>query len=125
MLSSSTPKILIEGSLVTPEPFKVKSKSYLQGPIGRACIMSLQYNLLTRSANNLTIFIYLLCWCQLSLQAFLASAHILSFALCDLPVVMDNPCPPNMLQLFALTAGLSRAQIRTHLVGPSLRAHIS
>ena len=27
MLSSSTPKIVIEGSLVTPEPFKVKSKS--------------------------------------------------------------------------------------------------
>ena len=28
MLSSSTPKIVIERSLVTPEPFKVKSKSY-------------------------------------------------------------------------------------------------
>ena len=42
MLSSSTPKILIEGSLVTPEPIKVKSKSYLQGPIGRACVLALK-----------------------------------------------------------------------------------
>ena len=41
MLSRSTPKILIEGSVVTPEPFKVKSKSYLQGPIGRACVLAL------------------------------------------------------------------------------------
>ena len=44
MLSSSTPKILIEGSVVTPEPFKVKSKSYSQGPIGRACVLALFIN---------------------------------------------------------------------------------
>ena len=44
MPSSSTPKILIERSLVTAEPFKVKSKSYLRGPIGRACILALFIN---------------------------------------------------------------------------------
>ena len=44
MLSSSTPKILIERSLVTPEPFKVKSKLYLQGTIGRTCVLALFIN---------------------------------------------------------------------------------
>ena len=49
ILSSSTPKILIEGSLVTLEPFKVKLKSYLQGLIGRACVLALFVNSLHRT----------------------------------------------------------------------------
>ena len=44
MLSSFTTKMLIAGSLVTPEPFKDKSKSYLQGLIGRAYVLALFVN---------------------------------------------------------------------------------
>ena len=43
MLSSSTPKILVEGSLVTPEPFKVESKSSLQGTDGKGLPFGIVY----------------------------------------------------------------------------------